>query len=346
MTLAGARGETESEMREALQFQLEEPELHEAFNALDSALVSAGSGAKKRPGEEKPDTLQTANGLWAQRGYAMREPFLTTLAEHYGAGVRPVDFESASEEARSQINEWAADRTNDKIKNLLPSGAVHSRTRLILTAAIYFRAGWDSTFDEEDTKEEEFQNLSGDAATVEMMHQKLRKGYRFASGSDYRAVELPYGSGAFSMVVVVPDEGSFSDVESNLDAEFAQSLFESLERKAVDLALPKFELSGRFSAASALGELGMEKPFQQEADFSRMSEQTDLMINDVVHEAYVSVDEEGTEAAAASAPVMIGTSMPAGEPDYEEVTVDRPFLFMLRHTETDSVLFFGRVVDL
>lgn len=350
MTLTGARGETRAEMRDALQFELEDPQLHAAFNMLDAALVSAGSEQKKGPGdeesEEKPDVLQTANGLWAQKGFALREPFLETLAKHYGTGVRPVDFANASEEARKRINEWAANQTNDKIQDLLPSGAVDARTRLILTAAIYFRASWESTFDEEDTEENDFENLSGETATVEMMHQKLRKGYRFASGSNYKAVELPYASGAFSMVVILPDEGAFSDVESKLDAEFTDSVFESLEGEAVALALPKFELSGRFSASSALGKLGMKRPFQQDADFAGMTEETDLMIDDVLHEAYVSVDEEGTEAAAASATVMRATSMPAGEPEYREVTVDRPFLFMIRHTGTDSVLFLGRVVDL
>jgi len=350
MVLPGAGGATASEMREALQFRLADSKLHGAFSMLDSALQSRKSGGSRKPrgeeDDEPSDVLRTANALWAQEKLSLQEPFLETLAKYYGTGVHSVDFEDAPQRAREEVNQWAADRTNDKIRDLLPSGSVDERTRLILTAAVYFRGRWEAAFDEERTEEREFTSLSGETSAVPMMRQELRRGYRYASGSKYVAVELPYVSGAYSMVVIVPDEGAFGEVESNLDAGFVQSVFEDLQGASVDLSLPKFELSTQFSAASALRKLGMKTAFQNSADFSGMTEETDLAVDDILHEAYVSVDEEGTEAAAASAAAMRTTSLSPSDPEWRTVTVDRPFLFALRHTGTDTVLFLGRVVSI
>ena len=345
MAYGGASGKTASEMKSALRWELEEARLHPAFNALDGALER--DGPEKTPeGEEIPNALQTANGVWSQKGMAVKDAYLDLLAEHYGAGLHPVDFVGAAEEARGKINDWAEDETKGKIKDLLPEGSVDARTRMVLTAAIYFRGNWADPFQAEKTAEADFHNLSGETATVDMMHQKARTGLAYTEGNGYKAVELPYGPGEYSMVVVLPDEGKFEKIDKSVDAEFGTTLFEELEGAAVDLTLPKFKVTSQFSVAAMLESLGMKQAFTSEADFSGITEEAELFISDVLHKSYVAVDEKGTEAAAASAAVMRTTGLPAGEPDWKTVVVDRPFLFMIRHTDTNSVLFAGRVVAL
>jgi len=348
MAYGGARGETASQMKQTLRWELSDDRLHPAFNMLDAILqkeVPRRTG-NKGGDEEATDALETANGVWSQHELGLKDAYLDLLASHYGTGIHPVDFREAPEKARTAINDWAEDRTHGKIDDLMPEGSVHPQTRMVLTAAIYFRGQWSSTFDEKKTAEEAFTNLSGGEATVEMMHQKVRRGWSYLEGNNYQAVELPYGRGAYGMVVIVPGAGELEAVESALDAEFVQTIFDDLEGTAVDLKLPKFELSAELSAKKALTSLGMTTAFTKEADFRGMTADEQIFVDDVLHKAWVSVDEKGTEAAAASAAAMRATSLQPGEPEWKSVRVDRPFLFMIRHTDTDAVLFAGRVVSL
>lgn len=350
MVYAGAEGETRAELRDGLHFLDEDDDLHAALNAIDTTLQSEKASQKGGKGGDEEEgatnVVESANGIWAQKDLTFKETFLDALALHYGAGVHQVDFREAAQTARETINEWVEEKTRGKIADLIPEGAVDSQTRAVLTAALYFQRQWLSPFDENATKEEEFANRSGESTEVEMMYQKERDGFEYAEGESYVAVELPYGENAFSMVVVLPDEGSFDAVEGRVDAEFVLSLFDDLAPRAVELELPKFELTSQFSASKHLAKLGVKTPFTRSADFSGMTSDEELLIDDVLHKAYVSVDEKGTEAAAASAVAMRATSLRADEPQYEKVTVDRPFLFVIRHRETDTVLFVGRVVEL
>ncbi len=344
MTYAGARGETEQQMADTLHYALPQDQLHPAFNALDQALVSRGEGAegKGEGDQESPEgfRLNIANAIWGQRDYAFRDAFLDTLARNYGAGLRVLDFASAPEEARVTINAWVSEQTEGKIEELIPEGAIKPLTRLVLTNAIYFNAAWAEPFNEERTSEGAFHPLGGGEVSVPMMRQTTSFGY--ARGQGYQAVELPYDGNELSMVILLPEAGSFETFEASLDAEHMASIVEDLERQQVTLAMPTFEFDSSFSLNDALVAMGMPNAFSGEADFSGMTGSKDLFISEVIHKAFVSVDEEGTEAAAATAVIMAESAAPA-EP--VEVTIDHPFIFTILDIETGTVLFVGRVVD-
>ena len=335
MAYAGARNDTEAEMARTLHF-LTGDELHQAFNALDQALRNRGLDLK----EEERFRLRIANAIWGQKGFLFESDFLDTLAQHYGAGLRLVNFQTAAEAARQTINQWVEDQTEDKIKDLLPEGSLGAMTRMVLTNAIYFNASWQYPFNEDATQDGAFYLLDGSQVTVPMMRQSELYGY--ATGTGYQAVELPYAGGELSMVILLPDTGTFAEWAPELDAEMLAAIMDSIKYQQVFLTMPRFEFESEFSLRSALQEIGMAQALTPDADFSGMTGKPDLYIDDVFHKAFVSVDEEGTEAAAATAVVMRATSMPA-EP--VEVTVDRPFVFLIRDIATGTVLFLGHVVN-
>jgi len=344
MTYAGAAGETEQQMADALHFQLPQDELHPAFNHLDLLLESraeSDEGNENGEGEDDKDfRLHITNALWGQKDYGFLDDFLDTLARNYGAGMRLVDFASAPEAARLRINEWVSEQTEGRIEDLIPSGAIDTLTRLVLTNAIYFNAAWAQPFEEENTEDGTFTLLDGSEVTVPMMHQTTNYGY--ATSDDVQLVELPYDGGKLSMVILLPDEGSFEAFEADLTAERIDALLSELSYRRVALEMPKFEFESEFGLTDTLREMGMPIAFSSDANFSGMTGDRDLFITDVVHKAFVSVDEEGTEAAAATAVMMGRTSLPE-EP--VEVSLDRPFLFGIRDRETGALLFFGRMME-
>jgi serpin B len=338
MTYAGARGETEEQMSNALHFTLPQSNLRSAFNALDQELAQRGEGAEGK--DEGGFRLNIANAIWGQKDYAFLEAFLDVLAENYGAGLRVLDFAGAPEESRVTINDWVGEETEGKIENLIPQGAIDPLTRLVLTNAIYFNAAWANPFQEQATQDGPFTLLDGSQVTVPMMRQTESFGY--ARGEGYQAVELAYDGREMSMVILVPDRGGFEAFEDSLDAERMQAIIEDLKHEQVALTMPKFEFDARFNLNQVLTAMGMPAAFSGGADFSGMTGSKDLFISDVLHKAFVSVDEEGTEAAAATAVVMKLAAV-AEEPI--SVTVDHPFLFLIRDIETGAILFVGRVVD-
>jgi serpin B len=337
MTYAGARGETEQQMADTLHFTLPQDSLHPAFNSLDQQLASRGEGAQGK--DEKGFRLNIVNAIWGQQDYTFLPQFLDVLAENYGAGLRLLDFINKPEESRVTINNWVSDQTEGKIKDLIPQGVIDDLTRLVLTNAIYFNAAWLNPFNEKLTQDGIFHLLDGSEVTVPMMRQTESFGY--AEGEGYQAVELPY-SGNLSMVILLPESGQFDSFEQSLDANYVDAILKDLEDKQVALTMPKFEFESEFSLVDTLSEMGMPIAFSGGADFSGMTGNNDLCIGDVLHKAFVSVDEAGTEAAAATAVVMKLTAAPA-EP--VEVTVDRPFIFLIRDIETNSIIFVGRVMN-
>ncbi len=338
MTYAGARGETEQQMADTLRFLLPQGRLHPAFNALDLELASRGEGAEGKDGEGF--RLNIVNALWGQEDYTFLEEYLDVLAENYGAGLRLMDFVNAPEESRVTINDWVSEQTEGKIEDLIPQGVIDAMTRLVLTNAIYFNAAWQSPFSEDLTRDGTFHLLDGGEVTVPMMGQTERFGY--ADGEGYVAVELPYDGRELSMVVLLPDTGRFEAFEGDLDADLVAAIVDDLAYKQVALTMPKFEFESEMSLAKTLVAMGMPIAFSGSADFSGMTGNRDLSIADVLHKAFVSVDEAGTEAAAATAVVMKLTAVPE-QP--VEVTVDRPFVFLIRDIDTGSVLFLGRVMN-
>jgi serpin B len=340
MTYAGARGDTASEMAEALNFDLPAERLHPAFNQLDLILKSRGDEIPEED-EGRGFTLNIVNSLWGQEGYAFLPEYLDILAENYAAGLNLLDFSSAPEAARQLINEWVMEQTNDRIEDLIPPGVIDALTRLVLVNAIYFNAGWASPFDEQFTREADFTLLDGNTVQAQMMSQE--KVFSYASGSGYEAVELPYYGYQTSMVILHPEPQTFEEFEVSLDANKLNEIIAGLGGANMLLSMPKFEFEMSLPVAEQLQGLGMVKAFVPvDADFSGMDGTRDLFIQDVLHKAFVSVDEEGTEAAAATAVVVGVTSMPA-EPI--EVKIDSPFIFLIRDMESGTVLFIGRVLN-
>ena len=346
MTYAGAEGQTERQMAEALGFSLSRDRLHSAFNALDRELASRGEGLQDEDGEGF--RLNIVNAVWGQQEHPFREPFLDVLAESYGAGVRQADFREMPEESRIAINDWVAENTEDRITDLIPPDVITPLTRMVLTNAIYFNASWTYAFAEADTRQRPFHLLDGGSVDVPMMRTEEDFGY--TAGDGYQAVDLPYVGDELSMTVIVPDRGRFREFEESLDTNLASQIIADLGFRHVTLELPKFEFDSRFRLGETLKSLGMPDAFDSAAsDFSGMDGRSCLAgdpeclyIREVVHKAFVSVDEAGTEAAAATAVMMQAESAP---PDPVSVTLDRPFVFLIRDRETGAVLFAGRVVE-
>ena len=345
MTYAGARGETEEQMVDALHFSPSQDKLHPAFNSLDIELAKRGEGAKGK--DDEGFRLNIVNAIWGQKDYEFLTDFLDTLAENYGAGLRILDFIQAPEESRIIINDWVSEQTEGRIEDLIPQGMIDSLTRLVLTNAIYFNAAWAFPFNESATSDGIFHLINGDEVTVPLMKQTESFGY--AEGEDYQAVELPYDGNELSMVILLPESGEFSTFENSLDSMKLQEILENLQyalvngkRTEVALTMPKFAFESSFDLKNTLSNMGMQVAFSENADFSGMNGSRDLFITDVVHKAFVSVDEAGTEAAAATAVIVASTSIPM-EPI--KVNIDRPFIFMIRDIETGALLFAGRVLD-
>jgi len=339
MTYAGARGETEQQMADTLHFILSQNRLHPAFNSLDLELAGRGEGAEGKDG--KGFRLSIVNAIWGQEDYKFLDKFLDVLAENYGAGLRLLDFVNAPEESRITINDWVSDQTEGRIEDLIPQGVIDALTRLVLTNAIYFNAAWLHPFSEDMTDDGTFHLLDGGEVTAPMMMQTESFGY--TEGEGYQAVELLYDGSELSMVILLPETGQFEAFEDSLDAEHVGTITKDLAYRQVALTMPKFEFESEFSLVNTLAAMGMPVAFTAAADFSGMTGTRELFIAEVIHKAFVTVDEAGTEAAAATA-VIMKLSAPPGEP--VEVTVDRPFVFLIRDIETGAILFVGRVVNL
>jgi len=340
MTYAGARGQTEQEMSETIRFILSNDRLHPAFNALDLELASRGEEESSREGQNFE--LNIANSIWGQKDYEFLSAFLDLLAGNYGAGLRLTDFAKDPESSRVAINDWVSDQTKEKIENLIPQGIIDSSTRLVLANAIYFNASWLYPFEESRSEDAPFYLLDGGEVTVPMMAMSDSKYLLYAEGDGYKVVELPYEGRKIAMTIIVPDAGNFEQFEAALDAGQVNAILASLEHETVSLRLPKFSYESSFEMAKTLAEMGMPSAFGAEADFSGINGTTDLFISEVVHKAFVAVDEAGTEAAAATAVIIAEKGAPMSA---VELTVDRPFIFVIRDVETGSTLFVGRVVN-
>jgi serpin B len=340
MTRAGAAGETATEMDRVLHLD-DVTDPHGGANALERAMA-ATAGEQVRPdGSTAEIVVDISNAIWAQEGFGFEEAFLSTLAESYGAGVRLVDYAGAHEAARERINEWVADRTADRIEELIGPGVVSPDTRAVLTNTVYLNAPWEHPFDDADTVTGPFTRLDGTETDAELM--SASDSFRYARMGNLQAIELPYVGGQLSMVVLVPDPGAFEAVAADIDGATFAAVLDGLQATDVDLRFPAYGYTTSATLRPPLAALGMGSAFDPDrADFSAMSTEASLFVSDVVHEAFISVDEAGTEAAAATAVVMDLTAAP-GDP--VDVVVDRPFLFAIVHGDSRGVLFLGHVVD-
>ncbi len=342
MPYAGARGETASQMAAVLHYGLPEGQFHPAFNALDLDLARRPEQAASVDENERFD-LSIVNALWGQDGWSFLPDYLDLLAANYGAGMRLVDFENAPESARKQINNWISDQTRKHIQNLIPRGAIDPTTRLVLTNAIYFKAFWQYQFDANLTSNEPFYLLDGETVYIPMMSYETGENLAYAQGDGWQAVALPYKGGLTEMVVIVPDAGTFESFGANLTAERYNEILSAMETQKIILSMPKFTFDTQYGLSDILAQMGMPEAFDpMGADFSGIDGQHDLYISTALHEAFVAVDEKGTEAAAATVIIMgMGAIMPQGI----VLTIDRPFLFFILDVPMGTILFAGRVTD-
>jgi serpin B len=347
MAFAGARGETEQQMAETLHYTLPQDRLHPAFDALDLALASREEAARGEGGEGRAFQLNIANALWGQMDYPFSADYLEVVARNYGSGINLVDFTQAPEDSRVAINDWVEQETEGLIEDLLPRGSITSDTRLVLTNAIYFYGPWLHPFSENLTQDSSFTLLDGTQVMAPMMYQQTERALRYTAGDGYQVVEIPYEGEDVAMLILLPDAGQFEAFESALDeSRFAQIVDGLSSYEQVRLNMPRFEFeSPSISLASMLADMGMPVAFSDMADFSGMVDMEgnpQLAISDVVHKAYIRVDEAGTEAAAATG-VVVGLT--SAMPDYITVSVDRPFIYAIVDRPTGAILFMGRVVD-
>ena len=339
MAYAGAAGTTASEMAAALRYTLPPERLHPAFDALDLAINSRGKD--KQGADGGPMRLHVVNAAWAERTHTFKDDYLDILATSYGAGINLLDFVTGSESARLTINAWVAGQTENKIRDLLPPGAVDSSTALVLTNAVYFNAAWKQAFDPQKSYDFSFTLLDGSEVTTKFMGAELANTPAM-QGAGFVAVELPYQDEQLSMLVVVPDSGTFASFESSLDAAKLDSIVAGLTPQTVLLSLPRFKVETGQSLEDLLMALGMTSAFVSgSADFSGMDGTHNLYISKVIHKAFIDVAEKGTEAAAATAVVMNLGAMPIGF----NIDATRPFLYFLRDKPTGAILFMGRVLD-
>jgi serpin B len=331
MTFAGARGETARQMADVLHFALPSERLHPASSTLASALRAANDGSN--------GSFHVASALWGPKGHYFLEEFLALTKEHYGAALRQVDFAYAAEQARRVINEWVGGETQHKIRELLEQGDLDAATVLVLTNAICFKGDWASRFNRAETRDGPFRVDRDKQVVVPMMHQ-LRQ-FPFAGTAELDVLELPYVGDRLSMVLLLPKKvDGLAALEVSLSKENLDRWLGHLRQQPVRVRLPRFTLDTRFKLGETLQAMGMNDAFDgRKADFSGMTGRRDLWIDKVVHQARVDVNEEGTEASAATAVVM------KKGPPIPEFTADHPFLFFIRDRQSGSILFLGRAVN-
>lgn len=337
MTYAGARENTADQIADTMHFSLSGERLHAAFNALDLALDSRGIPADGS--EDRLFQLNLTNATFGQVGYPFLQDYIDLLARHYESGLSLLDFAADPDIARMQINDWIAAATNDRILDMLPPNSIARTAKLVLVNSIYFNANWRLPFGENSTEPAIFKGLSGDI-TVDMMSGAAHTGYH--QGPDYEAFTLDYDGNELDMVLIVPDEGMLETVESALSSQFLTDLFAAVDVPVGGrLNMPKFEFRSKFKMRDLLIQLGMTDAFtEMVANFSGVDGTMNLSIAEVLHEAFVAVDEEGTEAAA----VTVVLPPPPSTPPPPSI-IDRPFMFMIRDKATGTILFVGRVVD-
>jgi serpin B len=335
MTYAGARHETARQMAETLHFTLPPDRLHPAFASLIRSLESGASEGGYR--------LSVANRLWGPKGYHYRPDFLSITRDQYGAELAEVDF-AASEQARQTINAWISEKTEGKILDLIPSGVLDALTRLVLTNAIYFKGTWSEPFPKALTQEAPF-HLTRDETTKAPLMQR-QGDLRFWAGEGLKVVELPYAGGTLAMTVLLPDAiDGLPALEAGLTDEKLGRWLSGLRSRKVAVALPRFKMTSEFSLGQTLAKMGMPLAFDRNrADFSGITSVEPLYIAAVIHKAFVDVNEEGTEAAAATGVVMKTRAAMVPQP-IAVFRADHPFLFLIRDLKSGSILFLGRVVN-
>ena len=332
MTYAGARGNTATQMANVLHFSVPQERLHPSFAALEAELNAVQKKGKVQ--------LSVANSLWPQKGYPFRPEYLGLVKQYYGSNISPLDYEHATEAARKTINDWVERKTNRKITDLIKPGVLDSMTRLVLANAIYFKGNWASQFDSKETEEERFLVAADKSVKCKLMHRT--RTYAYAETPELQVLELSYARGDLSTVVLLPRRiDGFGTLEAQLAPAKLAEWTQALREYEVMVSLPKFKLTREFSLKETLIAMGMADAFSGNADFSGMERSRGFFVSTMVHKAFVDVNEQGTEAAAATAVVR-----PLGmAPEPVVFRADHPFIFLIQDKQNGSILFMGRVTD-
>ncbi len=346
MVYAGARGNTETQMNAALHYDLPQSELHTQIGGMNAEILSRGVAPDDAPEGEQPLLLNIANGLWSQAGLALNPDYLNTLSTAYGSELFEVDFVNTPAQAiADEINGWISNETEGKIEDVLSPDVLSPATRMVLANAIYFKGTWLLQFYPEATADAPFNLTDGSTVDVSMMRQVDDFGY--AVTDTFVAIELPYAGNSAAMLVIMP-LGDFAAFEAGLTLEAfdAIRLQTMVNYGEVDLSMPRFEMTTELSLPDTLMAMGMTDAFDPAvADFSGMAttDEGNLFISDVLHQAVIKVDENGTEAAAVTVVIVEVTAAPAEEP--VEIRLDRPFIYAIYDRPTNAILFMGRVMN-
>jgi serpin B len=347
MTYEGAKGQTAEEIADVFYF----PE--KDILRYNSAKIYNEINKK-----DKAYKLHTANALWAEKTYPFLDDYLSTVEKYYGGKTTNLDFINHAEASRKTINSWVEEKTNNKIKDLIPRGVINSLTRLVLTNAVYFKGTWEWEFDKSDTRESDFKITPANIVKTPMMYMDPDKArFNYASLEKLQILELPYKGEKISMLILLPKQGEDYDFEKKeiitydytledieLSSEKLDEYKSSMKETKMDAVyLPKFKFETKYMITDTLSGMGMPTAFKTDgsADFSGMDSTRDLFISDVIHQAFVEVNEEGTEAAAATA-VVVGLTSIAPSNIFR---ADHPFIFLIQEKETGNILFMGKVVD-
>ncbi|KPK84229.1 MAG: hypothetical protein AMS27_10530 [Bacteroides sp. SM23_62_1] len=337
VTYAGARGTTALEMSEVLWFPKEQDTFHPVFKAFTDSLLLSG----KDTGAE----ISIANALWIQDNYPLIQDFLDLAADYYKANAENVSFKTTEdrEKSRQKINQWVENKTNDKIKELIPQGILSELTRMVITNAIWFNGNWLNPFDKSQTSPSVFHITPQKTVSTDFMHQQKEAGYY--EDDEVQAIELPYKNQKLSMLVILPREiEGWKLIGRIMTGERLEIIKKGIHFQTVKISLPKFSYESEFQLKQILYNMGMEQAFTNDADFSGMTEENELRIDDVIHKAFIEVSETGTEAAAATA-VTMALKTALEEENITQFVADHPFLYFIMDKSTGGIIFMGRVIN-
>ncbi|MDY6866241.1 MAG: serpin family protein [Halobacteriota archaeon] len=334
MTYEGARGETAEEIQSVFYFPVDDETRRRSFEAIHNNFNKEDADYK----------LETANALWIQEDYRILDEYIDTIEKYYGGRATNLDFINSTEDSRQTINSWVEEKTNNKIKDLFPQGSLDRYTRLVLTNAIYFKGDWVKQFDESDTRDEDFRVSSNQTVKVPMMRRTGKEErFNYTETEELQLLEMLYEGEELSMLILLPKNDDIESIEESLTFENLGDWKSELRTQQVNVFIPKFTFTTRYSLNENLKEMGMPSAFtEKEADFSGIDGTYKLLIQSVVHQAFVDVNEEGTEAAAATGVSFGITSLP---PEPKTFRADHPFIFIIQERETGTILFLGRVTD-
>ena len=330
MTYAGSRGTSQDQIAKVFHFTSNSEEFHK----------QQGNTIKQLNSKADSIQLDIVNTLWAEKTYPFKKSYNKLIGMAYATTVKPMDFINKSEECRLAINDDIYRTTHEKIKDLLPDGSLNSLTRLILTNAIYFKADWKIMFKKDKTRDADFLITPSEKTRCKMMWVKNK--FNYYEDSRFQAIELPYARYNFSMVIILPLVNQpLDELTGSLSSSTLDDILKGLNNQEITVLIPQFKLSNGYQLKQILSKMGMPQPFSDDADFTGMTLSSNLKISDVYHKAFIEVNEQGTEAAAATAVVIAMKSIVREK----YFIANRPFLFLIREKSTGTILFMGRIVN-